>query len=148
MIVWNVMHNGDWEYIQFVNYIEQKCQAQLSRLRQELAIIVKIISNFNFIAIATNCFNASFYSKIVISLTYMQFKRLNVTATSNWYLFGISAAFNRYPWWRHQMKTFSVLLALCAGNSPVTGEFPSQRPVTRSFDIFFDMRLNIQLSKL
>ena len=29
-------------------------------------------------------------------------------------------------WWRHQMETFSALLALCAGNSPVTGEFPSQ----------------------
>ena len=27
-------------------------------------------------------------------------------------------------WWRHQMETFSVLLAICAGNSPVTGEFP------------------------
>ena len=25
-------------------------------------------------------------------------------------------------WNRHQMKTFSALLALCAGNSPVTGE--------------------------
>ena len=41
----------------------------------------------------------------------------------------------------------SALLALCAGNSPVTGEFPSQRPVTRSFDIFFDLRLNKRLSK-
>ena len=40
------------------------------------------------------------------------------------------------------METFSALLALCAGNSPVTGEFPPQRPVTRSFDIFFDLRLN------
>ena len=38
-------------------------------------------------------------------------------------------------WWRHQMKTFSVLLALCAGNSPVTGEFPSLRPVTQSSDL-------------
>ena len=28
-----------------------------------------------------------------------------------------------------------ALLALCAGNSPVTGEFPSQRPVTHSFDV-------------
>ena len=32
------------------------------------------------------------------------------------------------PWWHHQMQTFSTLLALCAGNSPVTGEIPSQRP--------------------
>ena len=29
----------------------------------------------------------------------------------------------------------------------VTGGFPSQRPVTRSFDVFFDLRLNKQLSK-
>ena len=50
-------------------------------------------------------------------------------------------------WWRHQVETFSVLLALCVGNSPVTCEFPAQRPVTRSFDIFFDLRLNKQLSK-
>ena len=29
------------------------------------------------------------------------------------------------------METFSAFLAICAGNSPVTGEFPAQRPVTR-----------------
>ena len=36
------------------------------------------------------------------------------------------------------METFSALLAICAGNSPGPGEFPAQRPVTRSFDVFFD----------
>ena len=36
---------------------------------------------------------------------------------------------------------------VCAGNSPVPGEFPAQRPVTRSFDVFFDLRLNKRLSK-
>ena len=50
-------------------------------------------------------------------------------------------------WWRHQMETFSALLAICVGNSPVTGEFPAQRPVTRIFNVFFDLRLNIRLSK-
>ena len=45
------------------------------------------------------------------------------------------------PWWRHQMETFAALLDICAGNSPVTGEFPAQRPVTRSFDVFFDLCL-------
>ena len=40
-------------------------------------------------------------------------------------------------WWRHQMETFSALLAICARNSPVTGEFPAQKPVTWSFDVFF-----------
>ena len=45
------------------------------------------------------------------------------------------------------METFSALLAICAGNSPVPGEFPAQRAVTRSFDVFFDLRLNKRLSK-
>ena len=53
----------------------------------------------------------------------------------------------RGSWWRHQMETFSALLAICAGNSPVPGEFPAQRPVTRSFDVFFDLRPNKRLSK-
>ena len=39
------------------------------------------------------------------------------------------------------METFSALLAIRAG------EFPAQRPVARSFDIFFDLRLNKRLSK-
>ena len=50
-------------------------------------------------------------------------------------------------WWRHQIKTFSALLALCAENSPVAGEFPAQRPVTRSLRILFDLRLKKRLSK-
>ena len=50
-------------------------------------------------------------------------------------------------WWHHQMETFSLLLAICAGNSPVTGEFPAQRPMTWSHDVFFDLHLNKQLSK-
>ena len=44
----------------------------------------------------------------------------------NWYM----------AWWRHQMETFSGLLAICAGNSPV----PTQRPVMWSFDDYFDLR--------
>ena len=52
-----------------------------------------------------------------------------------------------FTWWRHQMETFSALLALCEGNSPGTGEFPSQRPVTRRFDVFFALCLNKRLSK-
>ena len=45
------------------------------------------------------------------------------------------------------METFSVLLAICARNSPVSGEFPAQRSVTWSFDVFFDLRMNERLSK-
>ena len=36
---------------------------------------------------------------------------------------------------------------LCVGNSPVTDDFPAQRPVTRSFDVFFDLHLDKRLSK-
>ena len=57
-------------------------------------------------------------------------------------------------WWRHQMETFSASLAFVrgihrsrAGLSPVTGELPAQRPVTRSFDVFFDLWPNKWLSK-
>ena len=50
-------------------------------------------------------------------------------------------------WWRHQFETFSALLTLRAGNAPVTVEVPSQRPVTRSFDVFFDLCLNKRFSK-
>ena len=58
----------------------------------------------------------------------------------------------KYMGWSLHMMTssngnFSALLAICAGNSPVTGEFPTQRPATRSFDVFFDLRLNKLLSK-
>ena len=55
--------------------------------------------------------------------------------------------YDAIAWWRHQMETFSALLALCAGNSLVTDEFPAQRPVTWSFYVFFDLHLNQQLSK-
>ena len=45
------------------------------------------------------------------------------------------------------METFSALLAFCAGNSSVTGEFPAQRPAMRSFVAFFDLRQNERFSK-
>ena len=45
------------------------------------------------------------------------------------------------------MESLSALLAFCAGNSVVTGEFSAQRPVTRSFDVFLDLRLNKRLNK-
>ena len=42
---------------------------------------------------------------------------------------------------------FRVTGPLCAGKSPVTGKFPSQRPVMGSFDVFFGLRLNKRLSQ-
>ena len=46
------------------------------------------------------------------------------------------------------METFCMLLSICVGNSLVTGEFPTQRPVTQSFDVFFDSLISLQLVKL
>ena len=62
-------------------------------------------------------------------------------------ILGPGTYFGPRSWWCHQMETFSVLLALCDGSSPFTGEIPTQRPVTRSSDVFFDLRLNKRLSK-
>ena len=45
------------------------------------------------------------------------------------------------------METYSALLAICAGNSPASGELPAQKPVTWSFDVFFDLCLNKRLRK-
>ena len=73
----------------------------------------------------------------VLSL-YKQYIR---TDKKGW---SLATHFHESTWWRHQMDTFSALLALCAGHLPVTGEFPAQR---RSFDVFFDLRPNQQLSK-
>ena len=58
-----------------------------------------------------------------------------------------TSVLTKAAWWRHQMETFSASLAIYAGNSPVTGESPAQRSVTRSFDVFFDLRLSKRLSK-
>ena len=62
-------------------------------------------------------------------------------------LTSVNAAQLQWSRWRHQMETFSASLAICTGNSPISGEFPAQRPVTRSFDVFFDLRPNKRLSK-
>ena len=59
----------------------------------------------------------------------------NVCQIPKWISALWGARYCPMPWWSHQIETFSALLALCAGNSPLTGEFPSQSPVTRSFDV-------------
>ena len=63
------------------------------------------------------------YSSISCKLRYNQIRYVDVP---------VIAVNPKWSRWRHQMETFFALLAICAGNSPVTGEFPTQRPVTRS----------------
>ena len=68
------------------------------------------------------------------------------------YAYGIPVIFLRGNELMNYMMTssngniFRVTGHLC-GNSLVPGEFPTQRPVTRSFDVFFVLRLNKRLSK-
>ena len=52
-----------------------------------------------------------------------------------------------FSWWRHQMEIISALLTFWVENSPVTGEFPTQRPATQNFDVFFDLHLNKRSSR-
>ena len=64
-----------------------------------------------------------------------------------WWPHAVSWFFLVISRWRHQMESFSALLALCEGNPSVTGGFLSQRPVMQSFDVFFDLRMNKRLNK-
>ena len=67
----------------------------------------------------------------------------------------VSLKYPRMNWWTPGKELFVTssngnifrLTGHLCGNSPVPGEFPAQRPVTRSFDVFFDLRLNKWLSK-
>ena len=81
----------------------------------------------------------------VLECVHFELYRVYPLAKQNW-VCGIPLHLSaRIAWWRLQMETFSASLAICAGNSPaslaisagnspVPGEFPSQRPETRSFD--------------
>ena len=78
-------------------------------------------------------------------------KWFGITVYNQWrwprVLCNYSFARCHHSWWYHEMENFSALLSLFCGNSPVTDAFPAHGPVTRSFDVFFDLRLNKRLSK-
>ena len=78
------------------------------------------------------CCQFQFWSPPV-SLHWAKKEDRNITAHDFNGMVRLVFSTNYLPWWRHQMETFSALLVLCAGNSLVTGEFPSQMPVTRTW---------------
>ena len=84
---------------------------------------------------------ANHYRPVSIYLHFPNY--LSKQCTQDYLIF----LWNINSWWRHQMETVSALLAIWAGNSPVPGEFSAQRPVTRGFDVFFDLRPDKQLTK-
>ena len=63
----------------------------------------------------------------------------------NWFLLFLLVCW--FPMMTSSNGNIFRVTTLCAGNSPVAGEFPAQRPVTRSFDVFFDLPRNKWLSK-
>ena len=100
------------------------------------------------------------FSEILIEILTFSFKKMRLKVSSaKWrpFCLGLNVLTRlvlkpEYPgrtksWRRHRMETFSASLALFGGNSPVTGGFPSQRPVTWRLCVFFDLRLNKRLSK-
>ena len=74
-------------------------------------------------AFSSHCFNESRHFDHFRSSEWRKFRQIDTS---------LQRLENNPTWWR------LALLAFCAGNSPATGEFPSQRPVTRRFDVFFD----------
>ena len=92
-------------------------------LNQCWFILDLTLSNVSIsVNVESNSFEENTFEYVVCKMATILFKHHHVK-----YVF---------PWWRHQMETFLALLAFCAGNSPVTGEFPAQRPVMRSFDVY------------
>ena len=90
------------------------------------------------------------HGALMFSLIYVQFySGPNVLKMKAFFLvpmFYYSLA-QEISWWRHQMETASALPAFCTGNSPVPGEFLSQRSVMQTFGVFLDLRLNKRLTK-
>ena len=115
---------------------------------------MRILRNIFSIWVNIRLQNFSTINKNQMQITYLKFPFIfkvqskncfwNLIFDGNWCYWFRKIVI---PWWRHQMETFSALLAICAENSPVPGEFPAQRSVTRSFYVFFDLRLNKRLSK-
>ena len=87
------------------------------------------------------------YSHVVNEDRNYGFSKISIFPYHSTSLIQLVAHRRKRTWWRHRMEIIAALLANCAGNSPVPGEFPAQRPVTRSSDVFFDLRLNKRLSK-
>ena len=73
-----------------------------------------------------------------------QFQLVGPLVSAAWNIDQLTERLIFVTWWRHQIETFSTSLAFCEGNPPV--DSPHKRPVTWSFDIFFDLCLNKRLS--
>ena len=58
------------------------------------------------------------YTQLKVVLIFKKWSQWHM----KWYKIYVRILLN--TWWRHQLETISAFLVLCAGNSPVPGEFP------------------------
>ena len=75
-----------------------------------------------------------------VMATFLPQKRTHATIHPKNYAHGSHFVHDDVIKWKHFPRYWPFV-------SPATGEFPAQRPVTRSFDIFFDLRPNKRLIK-
>ena len=132
VVNWNNRNNFQWNSIEIRTFSFKKIQLKTSSAKFWLFCL-----NDNYMLTDGHIDDCL----LEVPVSYRQVQTVYIS------LYSDARYYTPYSWWRHQIETFSALLAICAGNSPVTGEFPTQRPVTRSFDVFFDLRLNKRLSK-
>ena len=102
-------------------------------------------SHWHLVILDMNCHKIQQYSWIISVPSLPCCVHFNWTFEILVNLYWPSMSPSCTPWWRHQMETFSALLAIC--NSPVIGDFSSQNPVTRSFEVFFDLHMNVKIQK-
>ena len=90
---------------------------------------------------------AMFYTKAIYMETRIRTVYTLVYDEKFSWFYCVLFGFCFITWWRHQTLKKIRATALCEGNLPVTSGFPSQRPVTRSFEVFFHLRLNKRINK-
>ena len=113
------------------------------------------ITMFDFIGCLDGAERSAFANCICLAYLILSYRleaetrilHVDIICNQHCYKPKLGTGSRNFSWWCHRMRAFSALLAICAGNSPVTGAFRAQRPVTRSFDVIFDLHLNIRLSK-
>ena len=136
---------GDWPHVWCWCYLFYN----VPTINKIILLVLLLLSSLWFITIhlrpIPHDISRPLYTKISLKFAYPKIPSQPPRGQWAWCL--AVFLFRKQSWWRHQMETFSALLAICAGNSPVPDEIPAHRPVTRSFDVFFDLRPNKPLSK-
>ena len=106
------------------NWCLDAVKASLTLKSEEL--IMKIVGSIQGTILSSNAHNFKrtiVYSDVTNSHVYLP-GWIAICSYSMGYINGLLQDCNNPTWWRHQMETFCALLAICAGNSPVTCEFP------------------------